>query len=119
MTRDLRALNDAGGAHLRFALRVLLPEVRLTTAADESGLNAWLHEDAESWATLAAQGGGRTIATQGGPRHLADELEVAWGRWLEAGEPALYDFGMTVTPDRQEVWCEHPGDPWQRAERAR
>ncbi|MCS0637782.1 methyltransferase domain-containing protein [Streptomyces sp. LP05-1] len=129
-TRDVRRLaadsgnsgTSADGAdsdaavHLGFALRVALPEVRITTAADEDGMNAWLHDGDSSWATLSAVGGGRTVADQGGPRRLADELERAWDRWSAAGEPDLYDFGMTVEPGRQYVWCRDPGDPWWQAE---
>ncbi|MDF3292374.1 hypothetical protein [Streptomyces silvisoli] len=44
-------------------------------------------------------------ALQGGPRRLVDEVEQAWGWWLDAGQPELYDFGMTVELGRQFVWC--------------
>lgn len=101
--RDVRLLRD--DAHLLFALRVALPDVRVTTAADGEGANAWLHDGVSSWATLAAPGDGGARAYQGGPRRLADELERAWREWSALGEPELYDYGMTVTPDRQYVWC--------------
>jgi protein-L-isoaspartate O-methyltransferase len=103
ITRDLRPLRD--DPHLRFALRVAVPDVQITTAVDDDGLNAWLHDGVSSWATLSALGGGRTVAHQGGPRRLADELEQAWDGWLTEDKPELYDFGMTVQPDRQFVWC--------------
>lgn len=101
--RDLTPLRDDW--HLRFALRVSIPDVQITTAEDEDGLNAWFHDGATSWAMLAAVGDGTTIAYQGGPRHLAEEVEQAWGWWLAEGRPELYDFGLTVTPDQQYAWC--------------
>ncbi|WP_253186522.1 hypothetical protein [Streptomyces abyssalis] len=91
--------------HLRFALRVALPEVRLRTAVDEDGVNAWLHDGVSSWAALSATAGGGTAVHQGGPLRLVDLLETAWDRWLAAESPELYDFGMTVEPTRQYVWA--------------
>ncbi|MET9512027.1 methyltransferase domain-containing protein [Streptomyces flavidovirens] len=102
----------AENVHLRFALRVALPELEITTAADEDGMNAWLHDGVSSWATLSALGGGRTVADQGGPRRLADELAHAWDRWQAEERPDVYDFGMTVETNRQYVWSRDPGNPW-------
>ncbi|MGW6455625.1 methyltransferase domain-containing protein [Streptomyces sp. NPDC055078] len=101
--RDLTALHDDW--HLRFALRVALPDVRITVAADADGLNAWLHDGTSSWAALSALPDGTTLAYQGGPRRLADDLETAWDAWLRAGSPELYDYGLTVEPDRQYAWA--------------
>ncbi|MEW1700746.1 methyltransferase domain-containing protein [Streptomyces sp. NPDC091278] len=110
-TRDVAALDNG---HLLFALRVLLPEVLVTTRRDDDGPNAWLHDGAKSWAALCAQGDGRTVAYQGGPRRLADELEEAWTRWDTADQPDQYDFGMTVKKSgRQTVWCrDNSTAPW-------
>ncbi|MGW8574027.1 methyltransferase domain-containing protein [Streptomyces niveus] len=100
VSRRLEPLRD--DIHLRFALRVALPDVQITTAEDDDGLNAWLH-DASSWAALS------TVVHQGGPRRLANELDRVWERWLGDGSPSLYDYGMTVEPHRQYVWCGRPG----------
>ncbi|MBV9024812.1 MAG: protein-L-isoaspartate O-methyltransferase [Streptomycetaceae bacterium] len=108
VARDLRPLRE--DLHLRFALRVALPDVRITTGIDEDGINAWLHDGVSSWCALSAQGSGRTIAYQGGPRRLADELEQAWDQWLTYGQPELWDYGMTVEPDRQFMWCRDPAE---------
>lgn len=115
--RDLAPLCD--NAHLRFALRVALPDVHITTAVDDDGVSAWLHNDT-SWASLSAIGGGRTTAYQGGPRRLADELEDAWDAWASEGSPDLYDYGMTVTPAGQYVWANDPatGPRWRQPARA-
>nr|WP_202447434.1 methyltransferase domain-containing protein [Streptomyces sp. SID5468] len=104
--RDLRPLRD--DPHLRFALRVELPEVRVTTSVDDDGVNAWLHDGRCSWAALSAMGGGRVVVYQGGPRRLADEAERVWDWWRAAGSPELYEWGMTVERGRQRVWCRDP-----------
>lgn len=103
VTRDLAPLRDDW--HLRFALRVAVPDIQITLAEDGDGLNAWLHDGHASWATLSAIGDGQTIAYQGGPRRLADELEQAWDEWQALGEPELYDYGLTVEPGQQYAWC--------------
>ena len=30
----------------------------------------------------------------------------AWDEWHALGEPELYDYGLTVEPDRQYAWCK-------------
>ena len=104
--RDLTPL--LGDQHLRFALRVAAPDLRITTAVDEDGVNAWIHDGTASWAALSAVDGGRAVAHQGGPRRLADELEAAWDQWLALGSPELYDYGLTVTPGGQYAWAIDP-----------
>ncbi|MFF7653840.1 hypothetical protein ACFZCY_29100 [Streptomyces sp. NPDC007983] len=66
---------------------------------------------------LKRSGRGRAVAYQGGPRNLADEVERAWDWWLAEERPELYDFGLTVTPDRQYAWCRDPetGPRWPAA----
>lgn len=104
--RDLTPLHT--DAHLRFALRVALPDVEARTAIDADGVNAWLHDGLTSWAALSAVGDGRTLAYQGGPRRLADELERAWDTWTAAGTPTVHAHAMTITPDTQTVRPAHP-----------
>ncbi|GAA3154479.1 hypothetical protein GCM10010521_47840 [Streptomyces rameus] len=81
-------------------------------ARDADGLSAWIHDTERSWTVLSAIGGGRTVATQGAPRRLADELEAAWDTWLEVGSPSVYDFGMTVTDSgaAQYMWANDAED---------
>lgn len=45
---------------------------------------------------------------QAGDRRLWDETEAAYFAWLEAGQPDLSRFGLTVRPDGQHVWLDHP-----------
>ncbi len=114
---DLAPLRE--DVHLQFALRVQLPDVQISTAEDADGVNAWLHDGRSSWAMLSATGDGKAVAYQGGPRRLADEVEQAWDWWLSVGAPELYDWGMTVEPGRQRVWCREPvtGPRWPTAGR--
>jgi protein-L-isoaspartate O-methyltransferase len=110
-SRDIRPISD--DAHLRFALRVLLPEVRIATVTAEDGPTVWLHDGETSWATLSTVDGTHPTVCQGGPRRLAEEVEMAWDYWLSDGSPDLYDFGLTVEQDRQFVWVRDPAaGPW-------
>ncbi|MFD7285305.1 methyltransferase domain-containing protein [Streptomyces sp. NPDC059863] len=101
---------------LLFALRVMLPDVRITTEAEE-GVTAWLHDGDSSWATLVATPGEHAVAYQGGPRRLADEIDRAWQRWQSGGAPDLYDFGITRTAHEQYVWSgdKDTGPRWEPA----
>ncbi|MGW7197674.1 methyltransferase domain-containing protein [Streptomyces chryseus] len=101
VTRDLVPLHRDW--NLLFALRVILPDVRIATEVAD-GVTAWLHDGRSSWATLVAPQGGPAVAYQGGPRRLADEIDQAWKRWQDAGAPGLYDFGMTRTAQCQYIW---------------
>ncbi|OEJ23114.1 protein-L-isoaspartate O-methyltransferase [Streptomyces agglomeratus] len=101
LNRDVLALH--ANWNLLFALRVVLPEVRITTEANH-GVTAWLHDGRSSWATLVAPEAGPAVAYQGGPRRLAEEIDQAWKRWQDAGAPSLYDFGMTRTAEHQYIW---------------
>ncbi len=105
--RDLAPLRDS--VPVRFAMRVALPDVHVTTARDEDGVNAWLHDGASSWAALSAVGDGTVRAYQGGPRRLADELDQAWDQWLALDCPQPYDYGLMVTAGHQYAWCHDPG----------
>ncbi|MET7304132.1 hypothetical protein [Embleya sp. NPDC005575] len=63
----------------------------------------------QSWATISTPPTRPAIASQGGPRRLVDELEIAWDAWIAGGAVGLYDHGMNVTADDEQfVWA---GDP--------
>ncbi|MFJ8443185.1 methyltransferase domain-containing protein [Kitasatospora griseola] len=89
---------------LLFHLRVALPDIRVETAVDEDGVSAWIHDGVSSWAALSSTPDG-VFVHQGGPRRLADEVGAARDEWTELGRPEVYDYGMTVTPLDQWVWC--------------
>lgn len=115
ITRDLALLRD--DVHLRFALRVALPDVQISLSdglVPSSVVHAWLHDGDSSWACIVAS----ATVYQGGPRRLADEVEAAWDQWLGLGSPELYDYGLTVTPEEQYAWAADPqtGPRWPVAD---
>ncbi|MEV4311952.1 methyltransferase domain-containing protein [Actinocrispum sp. NPDC049592] len=77
-----------------------LPDVQAVGAAGDSVLLG--HPDG-SW----ARHDGETV-TQSGPRRLWDEVEAAYEQWLSLDEPRRARFGITVTPERQEIWLDAP-----------
>ncbi|WP_372407419.1 methyltransferase domain-containing protein [Streptomyces luteireticuli] len=92
-----------------FVLRVCLPDVEVfARTGDDGAITGFLHDGHSSWAILTATGDGAVLARQGGPRRLADEAEHILVGWRRQGEPSLYDFGMTVLPDRQFTWHKDP-----------
>jgi methyltransferase of ATP-grasp peptide maturase system len=80
-----------------------LPEVHTAGAAHNSVLLA--HPDG-SWARHDED-----TVTQGGPRRLWDEIEAAYQDWLALGQPRRPRFGITVTPEAQEIWLDEPDSP--------
>jgi protein-L-isoaspartate O-methyltransferase len=81
--------------HARFALGLRLPGVHWAS-------DGWL-ATTDSWAYVRDG-----HVQQWGPRDLFGELERAYQWWREAGSPELYDFGLTVTADRQTAWLGGP-----------
>ncbi len=100
--RDLKALSDP---HLVFALRVSHPDIRITTETTDQGFTVQLHDGVSSWATALTDQAGTTAAYEGGIRHLLAEVEAGRRHWEARDTPALWDFGMTVTPDGQHLWA--------------
>ncbi|TCO65184.1 ATP-grasp peptide maturase system methyltransferase [Actinocrispum wychmicini] len=79
------------------------PGVHAVGAAHNAVLMA--HPDG-SWARHES-----ATVTQGGPRRLWDEVEAAYQQWVALGEPRRARFGITVTPDVQELWLDRPDSP--------
>ncbi|MFK8905968.1 protein-L-isoaspartate O-methyltransferase [Streptomyces sp. YS-3] len=96
-------------ANVLFALRVRLPDVEVFTRTGyDHTVTGFLHDGHSSWATVNQSQDGVAHAQQGGPRRLADEAMRALDHWAQHGEPSVYDFGMTVLPDCQYIWCGSP-----------
>ncbi|MEU4086449.1 hypothetical protein [Streptomyces aureus] len=55
-----------------------------------------------SWAALYDDNG-RWIVRQDGPDNLWDSIEERLSQWHAAGAPALDEFTVTITPDRQSL----------------
>ncbi len=119
LARDLLPLHQDW--HLKFALRVAVPELRVHTAVDADGCNAWLHDEAgRAWASRTATGTGTLLVREGGSRRLAGELLAVWDAWLADGSPELYEYGVTVTERDQYAWARNPdtGPRWTLKEAA-
>ncbi|TDC74015.1 protein-L-isoaspartate(D-aspartate) O-methyltransferase [Streptomyces hainanensis] len=91
---------DGLDAHGRFALGVWLPGVVCWPQQDGWFLAT---DDGGSWARSAGSAWWRH-----GPRDLVREAADAVGWWQGEGSPSLFDFGITVTGDRQEIWLRSP-----------
>lgn len=104
---DLSWLDD--DFHARFAVGLMLPGVH-TDRQDTDDGPAWWLSTAASWAHVA----GATVR-QWGPRDLLADLEQAYRHWTKAGEPDLYEYGLTVTAEGgQHPWLRTPDQPlWQ------
>lgn len=98
------------------AIAALAPgcQERMGAADDDSGeYTFWLFETGTqvgSWAKVEyAPGQAGFAVDQYGPRRLWDEVADAYLWWVRAGRPGLERFGLTVTPDGQQVWLDDPG----------
>ncbi|MCX5205832.1 methyltransferase domain-containing protein [Streptomyces sp. NBC_00237] len=108
---DVHALRDAS---LIFSLRVTHPDVRITTAlAPDGQVTAHAHDGHTTWATATTRPDGHARVEQGGPCSLMTEISQGYQHWQDRGAPSLWDFGMTVEPGRQYIWCKTPQEPWE------
>jgi protein-L-isoaspartate O-methyltransferase len=82
---------------------------RLTRTArlDETTGAVRLEHPDGSWVRHSG-GHGPHEVWQGGPRRLWDVVERAYQEWQALGRPARDRFGLTVRPDRQELWLDEP-----------
>ncbi|HEX5401182.1 MAG TPA: ATP-grasp peptide maturase system methyltransferase [Pseudonocardiaceae bacterium] len=96
-------------SRFEFYAGLVLPEV--TATADADGTVWLLHPDG-SW---ARHGGGpdQYQVWQGGPTRLWDVVEAAHEEWQALGRPTRDRFGITVGPDRQELWLDEPGSRYR------
>lgn len=110
---DPRRLHHDSDADLFIAATVPDVQARLFHGegdeADECTL--WLVEPGldGSWASVDYKPGGHEyLVQQHGARCLWDEVEAAYMRWLERGRPDRDRFGLTLSPDGQQVWLDSP-----------
>jgi methyltransferase of ATP-grasp peptide maturase system len=81
-------------------------------ADDGSGeFTIWLLStsgDGRSWASVDYEPGGPYLVEQYGPRRLWDEVEAAYRWWISERSPERERFGLTITPQRHELWLDDP-----------
>lgn len=94
-----------------FAIGLLLPDCH--KVVDEQELIVRLHDPASgSWARCTVTPGApRHPVAEYGPRSLWREASAARSWWTSRGRPGPSRFGLTVTPDGQQVWLDEPGHP--------
>ncbi|MET8622710.1 methyltransferase domain-containing protein [Kitasatospora sp. NPDC004669] len=71
--------------------------------------------DGGSWAAVDSDGtdnAERYTVWQHGPRRVWDEVEAAHQWWLDNGRPGPDRFGLTMTPEGQRAWLDHPANSW-------
>jgi protein-L-isoaspartate O-methyltransferase len=61
-----------------------------------------------SWAEATGHG----LVTFDGTHNPWETIETAHQRWTQLGQPQPSALGLTVTSDRQYVWCQHPDSDW-------
>ncbi|WP_233507216.1 methyltransferase domain-containing protein [Spongiactinospora gelatinilytica] len=97
------------GAHLAIAA---ITGSRSYAEEDDGELTLWaIDPDTPGrWAAARSAPGdvGEFATYQVGDRPLWDEVTDAYRRWVAWGEPGRDRFGMTVTPDGQQVWLDTP-----------
>lgn len=69
----------------------------------------WLTQRDGTWACHTTHPNGTQIVRQGGPSRLWDDIETARSTWQQLGQPARSRFGISVTPQKQWIWLDTPG----------
>ncbi len=97
----------------------LPPEVSFGQTMDEAGRPAdgYLATSDGSWCEVAQhpdEHGNRRVL-EAGPQRLWPTIEDVHRLWTSLGEPGWDRFGLTVTPEHQRIWLDHPGShhSWQ------
>lgn len=101
--------------HCAFAIGLRVPAVRYR--------EAWNVSDPEATRRLVLWDGngseavvfydnwqGSDAVRQTGPRNLWGEVTAARAWWEAQGRPEFTRFGVSVLPDVQTVWLDHPGN---------
>ncbi|TDC64891.1 methyltransferase domain-containing protein [Actinomadura sp. GC306] len=101
----------APGSDARFAVGARLQGVTDGKTLNPDGSHTYRlsHHATGSWAAVTPAAD--QLVLQHGPRDLWDELERAYGWWLDSGRPGPSRFGLTVTSVGQRVWLDSPTNP--------
>jgi methyltransferase of ATP-grasp peptide maturase system len=94
-----------------FFAGLALPGAVATPSLHRGGADqAWLLHPDGSWVRHHTEHR-RHVVEQGGARRLWDEIEAAHRQWQELGAPRRDRFGITVSPEGQELWLDYPTSP--------
>ncbi|WBB58042.1 methyltransferase domain-containing protein [Streptomyces sp. WMMC500] len=97
-----------------FAIGLQVPEAFPWMESYRDGsYTLWLRDTAVvSWATADCEPDRSEFeVVQAGPRRLWDEVEAAYGWWVDQGRPGFERFGLTVTPEGERAWLDGPERP--------
>ncbi|MGW1976477.1 methyltransferase domain-containing protein [Streptomyces sp. NPDC001889] len=88
----------------------LVPDCMMLRARRGTALSVWLYSLTDrSWAAaLIHDDDAESTVHQSGARPLWDELSTAHRWWTGKGQPDPRRFGLTVRPDGEEIWLDHP-----------
>ncbi|GAA2084813.1 methyltransferase domain-containing protein [Actinomadura alba] len=107
MVDPRRIVWSAWGADV--AIAGMLPSMAGRHEEGERGeFRLWLWTSDSDALVTHAPDLGRSLALQRGPRDLWQEIEDAYFAWVRLGEPGRDRFGVTVTPEGQQVWLDSP-----------
>jgi protein-L-isoaspartate(D-aspartate) O-methyltransferase len=80
----------------------------------DDGHTQWLYSlSDDSWtaAVRRESTGSDIVVRRVGHRRLWEEYVATHAWWTAQGEPGVERFGLTVTPEGQQVWLDDPGRP--------
>jgi len=96
----------------RFVVQRYVPTLHsISWSHREDGVVLELRCHDAAWAevTTAEAKTGHHMLTQGGPRHIWDDVERAAAIWFSLGRPVRHRFGLTATVDGQHhYWLDSP-----------
>lgn len=102
-----RVVRAAWGADV--AIAGMLPDVSSQAEdVDSGGFRLWLWAAGSAAVVTYSPEYKRCSVLQRGSRDLWDEVSDAFRGWIRFGMPGRDRFGMTVTPDGQQVWLDSP-----------
>ncbi|MGH3707099.1 MAG: hypothetical protein ACRDRQ_03135 [Pseudonocardiaceae bacterium] len=101
-------LLDHPGLRFLLQLRELTLQTMWRVIRDGAEL-VCVHARDGAWAeaNITARRGQHAL-TQGGPRHIWDQIEHITALWSQLGQPSADRFGLTVTTDQQWLWLDTP-----------
>jgi len=105
-------LNDP---RFTFLAQLHLPGARLTQTTrpedNTPAIRITLPDGSWSETSRTRSDNGRYDVTEAGPQPVWAVIEDCHDLWLSLGKPPWHRFGLTVTPQAQHVWFDHPENP--------
>ncbi|MGP3969913.1 hypothetical protein [Streptomyces sp. 6N223] len=114
-TTEWPSCGDGGDWHpFPFLAGLRMRQASHALQEHDDGHTQWLYSlSDDSWtaAVRRERTGPDIVVRRVGHRRLWDEYMAAHAWWRAHGEPGVDRFGLTVTPEGEQVWLDHPGQP--------